>query len=291
MDVWLMSRLQARRQSHRRRREAINNLRKVGMAVSAIVLLWFIWQLPSTKAYFIDQEETQSFFRAATFDDNLLIFPGKTKTNDSPGDPGPAFLVAQNVSGQIYLNFGTYPPGNNRNFPHVLTVRNIGDRTLSLRWRFTEALTQHFETQDEDIILGPGAEIELGFKLDTSPQDQPAEIFGALHLSALNGFITTELPARLRLADVGSGNDDSSNGNGNGNNDDSCDDNSNSSYSDSQNTSGADEPPGVGVTESVYQSPDYSGKGPGKNNHKGGQSGGQDNNDNGDTSSEEGSDN
>jgi hypothetical protein len=178
----------------------MKNFRQAGRAATLIILLWFMWQLPSTKAYFTDREVTQATFRATSFADNLLLYPGNSKTNDSPGDPGPAFDVAQIVAGQIYLDFGTYPAGNNRNFPHVLTLKNTGNRTLTLRWHFSGPLAQHFETQDEDITLGPGTKVELGFKLDTGPADAAGEYFGTWHLSALNGFITGELPVRLRLA-------------------------------------------------------------------------------------------
>jgi hypothetical protein len=230
-----MNRLQQRRQRHKRRQEAINNLRKAGKFAATIVLLWFMWQLPATKAYFYDREETQATFRAATFADILAISPGKSKTNNSPGNPGPAFNVAQTVAGQIYLDFGTYPAGNNRNFPHVLTVKNTGERTLRLRWHFSGPLAQFFESQDQNIILGPGAENKLGFKLDTDPADTPGEHLGTLQLSALNGFITAELPARLRLAAKKSGKGQKATVN-------------TEVYND----------PGTVVSEAVYQAPDSS---------------------------------
>lgn len=229
-----MSRLQQRRQSHRRRREAINNLRKAGRAAAVIVLLWFMWQLPSTLAYFTDRTEAQSFFRATSFADNLALFPGNSKTNDSPGDPGPAFNVAQIVAGQIYLDFGTYPAGNNRNFPSVLVVTNIGARLLSLNWSFSANLAPFFE-QNGSVSIAPGEKATLGFKLDTRPGDQPGEYLGTLYLSALDGFITAELPARLRLAAKKSGKGQQATVN-------------TSVYHD----------PGAAVSEAVYQSLDSS---------------------------------
>lgn len=197
-----MSRLQQR---HRRRlearRKALKKFCQACWVAAIIVLFYFVWQLPVTIASFTDREETQAAFRATSFVENLAISPGKSKTNDSPGNPGPAFRIAKNVNEQVYLNFGTYPYGNNRNFPHVLTVENIGERILTLNWYFSASLAQHFEIQNEEVILEPGDKIELGFKLDTT-SGAPGEYFGSLHLSALNGFIVRELPARLRLAET-----------------------------------------------------------------------------------------
>lgn len=196
-----MSRLQQRQRRHRRRHEALNKLYKTCWLAAATALLCYLPILPATGAFFTDRAEVQASFRATTFADNLALFPGNSKTNDSPGDPGPAFDVAQTVNGQINLNFGTYPVGNNRNFPDVLNVQNISDRTLTLRWHFSGDLAQFFENRNKEIIIAPGDYAELGFKLDTRPQDEPGEYSGTLHLSALDGFITAELPVRLRLAE------------------------------------------------------------------------------------------
>jgi hypothetical protein len=229
--------LQQRRQRHRRRLEArqkaINNLCQAGRFAAVIVLLWFMWQLPATKAYFTDRDMTQATFRSTSFAENLLLYPGSSKTNDSPGEHGPAFAVAQIVAGQIYLDFGTYPAGNNRSFPHVLTLKNTGNRTLTLRWHLSGPPAQHFETQDEDIILVSGTEVKLAFKLDTDPADAAGEYIGTLHLSALDDFITGELPVRLRLAASKSGKEQNSTVN-------------TVVYNSS----------GPAVSESVYQSPD-----------------------------------
>lgn len=195
-----MSRLQQRRRLYRRRRESINKLRAAVWLLSVAVLFCFPLLLSATGAYFTDRAETHATFRATTFGDNLALAPGNSKTNNSPGNPGPAFSVAQTVGGQIYLDFGTYPAGNNRNFPAVLVVRNTGERPLTLNWHFSGSLAPFFESQDQEIILAPGSAVDLGFKLDTRPSDQPGEYFGTLYLSALDGFIAAELPARLRLA-------------------------------------------------------------------------------------------
>lgn len=228
-----MNRLQQRQQSHRRRQETINNLRKAGKVAATMFLLWFMWQLPGTRAYFTDREETQASFRAAVFADILTISPGKSKTNNNPGNSGPAFNVAEIVAGQIYLDFGTYHAGNDRNFPQVLTVKNISDRTLTLRWQFSGPLAQFFENQDQDIILGPGTEVELGFKLDNSPQDQPGEYLGYLQISIQNGFSSPRIPATLHLSAKKSGKGNNSTVN-------------TKVYNDT----------GKSVSEFVYQSPD-----------------------------------
>lgn len=198
-----MNKLQQRRQSHRRRQEAINNLRKAGRAAATIILLWLMWQLPATKAYFTDVAETEPVtFRATTFADNLAIYPGKSQTNNSPGNPGPAFNVAQIVSGQIYLDFGTYPAGNNRNFPQVLILKNISaDRHLTIEWHFSGTLAALMEAQEGALNIAPGEVSNLGFKLDTDPKALPGVYTGALHLSSLDGFITAEIPASLHLAE------------------------------------------------------------------------------------------
>ncbi|MBS4007220.1 MAG: hypothetical protein KGZ45_02170 [Clostridium sp.] len=257
-----MSRLQQRRRRRlEARRKALKDFCQACWVAAIILLFYFVWQLPVTIAYFTDREETQAAFRATSFAENLTISPGKSKTNDSPGNPGPAFKVAKSVNEQIYLNFGTYPSGNNRNFPHVLTVKNIGDRILTLNWYFSESLAQHFETQNEEVILEPGDKIELGFKLDAS-SDAPGEYFGSLHLSALNGFIIRELPARLRLAETGKDDKDDKDDDGkekdkDKDKDDDDDDKKNGKDIKQQNICQQTASEAIykpqGVTESVYQ--------------------------------------
>lgn len=197
-----MSRLQQRcRHRLKARRKALKIFCQACWVAAIVALFYFVWQLPVTTAYFINRGETQAVFSATSFVENLAITPGKSKTNDSPENPGPAFKVAKSVNEQIFLNFGTYYSGNSRNFPHVLTVENIGDRILTLHWYFSGSLAQHFETQNEEVILEPGDKIELGFKMATT-SDVSGEYLGSLHLSALNGFIVREFPARLRLAET-----------------------------------------------------------------------------------------
>ncbi|MBT9173548.1 MAG: hypothetical protein DDT21_01949 [Syntrophomonadaceae bacterium] len=195
-----MNRLQQRRQRHRRRQGYISKLRAAGWLVSVVVLFCFPLLLPATRAYFTDRAEAEPHtFRATTFADNLALAPGNSNTNNSPGNPGPAFDVAQTVGGQIYLDFGTYPAGNNRNFPSVLVVSNIGDRLLTLDWHFCGVLAPFFK-QAGPVSLAPGRQAVLDFKLDTGPDAQPGEYQGMLYLTALNCFIIAEIPARLGLA-------------------------------------------------------------------------------------------
>jgi len=196
-----MSRLQQRRRLYRRRQESISKLRAACWLVSVVVLFCFPLLLPATGAYFTDRAELPpAVFRATAFADNLALAPGNSKTNNSPGNPGPAFNVAQTVGGQISLDFGTYPAGNNRNFPAVLVVSNIGDRPLTLNWHFSGDLAPFF-AQTGPVTIAPAGKLTLSFKLDTRPEDLPGEYFGTLRLSALDNFITAELPVRLRLAE------------------------------------------------------------------------------------------
>ncbi|MBS3943070.1 MAG: hypothetical protein KGZ32_02335, partial [Dethiobacter sp.] len=162
-----------KQQRHRRRQEARNKYCKALGPAAVLALLCCLPLLPTTGAYFTDRAETEASFRATTFADNLALIPGSSKTNDSPGDPGPAFHVAQTVSDQITLDFGTYPAGNKRNFPSVLVVNNTGNRLLILNWRFCDNLAPFFEQQEGLISIAPGEEYTLGFKLDTHPGDQP----------------------------------------------------------------------------------------------------------------------
>ncbi|MBT9147362.1 MAG: hypothetical protein DDT32_01116 [Syntrophomonadaceae bacterium] len=199
-----MSKLQRRLQDYRHRQEKILLLQKISWMLVAAFSLSFLSSLPGTYAFFTSRAETGPVsFSAATFEGNLALAPGKCLTNDSPGNPGPAYLVAQLVAGQIYLDFGTYPVGNNRNFPSVLLIDNISTRPLSLHWHFSANLAPFFDSQAAPITVNPGKRIELDFKLDSKPTDLAAEYLGTLHLSALNGFISRELPVRLRLAETG----------------------------------------------------------------------------------------
>lgn len=199
-----MSKLQQRLRDHRYQQKKKLLLRKTSRVLVAAFLLYLLPYLPPTHAFFTSQAETgPAGFRATAFADNLGLSPGEAMTNNSPGEPGPAFFVAQVVNGQIKLDFGTYPVVNKRNFPNVLRLENISTRILTLHWHFSESLAQFFEPQAAPITINPGQQVELDFKLDTSPTDQAGEYFGTLHISALNGFITWELPVRLRLVDKG----------------------------------------------------------------------------------------
>ena len=154
----------------------------------------------STYALFTDEAETESMhFRATTFADNLTITPGPAKTNNSPSEPGPAFPVAEMDGGNIELDFGTYPVGNNRNFPNTLIVENISDRIITLSWRFDGRISYFFESGEHSI--SPGEKVKLNFKLDSRASDQAGVYTGTLVLTAFNEFISWEIPARLNLVE------------------------------------------------------------------------------------------
>jgi len=157
--------------------------------------------VPSTYALFTDEAVTESiYFRATTFSDNFIITPGKAMTNNSPSEPGPAFPVAEIVDGNIVLDFGTYPVGNNRNFPNTLIVENISDRIITLSWSFKGSIGYFFESGEMHSI-SPGEYAELDFKLDSTPSEQAGDYSGTLVLTALDGFIYVEIPARLNLVE------------------------------------------------------------------------------------------
>ena len=185
----------------RRYRHEEENLLNQAMLVAVIgIVIILIVRLPISYALFSAYEQAPPVsFRAATFEENISIRPGNSKTNDSPGDPGPAFDAASMVNGQIYLDFGTYPAGNNRNFPSVLIITNISSRTLYLDWYLTGDLAAFFDTQSGLIEIGHDEEYELGFKLNTNPDDFPGDYNGTLHISTMNGFIACEIPAELNI--------------------------------------------------------------------------------------------
>lgn len=185
----------------RRYRHEEENLLNQAMLVAVIgIIIILIVRLPISYALFSTYEQTPPVsFRAATFEENINVRPGNSKTNDSPGDPGPAFDVASMVNGQIYLDFGTYPAGNNRNFPSVLIITNISSRTLYLDWYLTGDLAAFFDTQSGLIEIGHDEEYELGFKLNTNPDDFPGDYNGTLHISTMNGFIACEIPVKLNI--------------------------------------------------------------------------------------------
>ena len=156
----------------------------------------------STYALFTDEAETESIlFRATTFADNLTITPGKAMTNNSPSEPGPAFRVAQFVDGNIVLDFGTYPVGNNREFPNTLIVENISDRIITLSWRFEGCIKGYFFESSGIHSIRQGEYAELGFEIDSKPSDQAGDYSGTLILTAFDGFISWEIPARLNLVE------------------------------------------------------------------------------------------
>lgn len=198
-----MARLETRLKKHRSQEKLKKRLAalysKTGSLAVALLLFYTLLQLPATYAFFASQAETSAEnFRATSFADNLKIYPGKTMTNNSPGEPGPAFPVAQVVHEDIYLDFGTYPTANRRNFPSILVLKNISQRTLALNWNFSAELENFFVTEEGSIVLGPGEQYTLGVKLRGS-EATPGEFAGMLQLTALNGFVSRELPARLRL--------------------------------------------------------------------------------------------
>lgn len=180
---------------------------RTGWLVVALLVLYLVSPLPSTYTHFYSQAQSGPFeFRATTWTDNLALSPGSSMTNASPGDPEPAFPVAQMVDGWLHLDFGVYPSGTNRNFPSVIVVTNTGGRPLFVSWHFCANLASYFDQQSEQTPIAPGGQAVLGFKLDTKRSDLPGEHFGTLHLSAIDGFLAHQVPVRLRLMDPGSGN-------------------------------------------------------------------------------------
>lgn len=195
-----MRKWQEERWQRRYRKEQKNLLDQIILVALIALILVLIIRLPISYALFSAYDQTESVsFRAATFPENIEIQPGKSKTNDSPGNPGPAFNVASIVDGQIYLDFGTYPAGNKRSFPSVLIITNISFRTLSLDWYLTGDLASFFDTQSGFIEMEPNDEYELGLKLNTCVDDLPGNYSGTLIISAMNGFISYEVPAALTL--------------------------------------------------------------------------------------------
>ena len=176
----------------------------VELAVLTLMLAAFFnlfSAVQSTYALFTDEAVTESiYFRATTFTDNFIITQGKAKTNNSPSEPGPAFPVAEMVDGNIVLDFGTYPVGNNRNFPETLIVENISDNDITLSWSFDGSIGYFFDNGEMHSI-GPGEYAELDFKLDSTPSDLAGDYSGTLTLSGINGFIYVEIPARLNLVE------------------------------------------------------------------------------------------
>lgn len=195
-----MRKWQEERWQRRYRKEQKNLLDQIILVAVIALILVLIIRLPISYALFSAYDQTDSVsFKAATFPENIEIQPGKSKTNDSPGNPGPAFNVASIVDGQIYLDFGTYPAGNKRSFPSVLIITNISFRTLSLNWYLTGDLASFFDTQSGFIEMEPNDEYELGLKLNTSSDDLPGNYSGTLIISAMNGFISYEIPADLSI--------------------------------------------------------------------------------------------
>jgi len=197
-----MAGLVQRMRKHRRQERVKALLQTAGgvTALTFLLLLYFLSILPTTSAYFTSRAESEAaHFSATSFADNINLYPGKSKTNDSPTSGGPAFPVAQLVDSQIYLDFGTYPAGNKRNFPEVLILENISSRSLLLSWHFSDNLAPFFAPWQGSVSVEAGQQSDLGFKLDSDPDDIADEYAGTLHISAMNGFITYELPVRLRL--------------------------------------------------------------------------------------------
>lgn len=173
---------------------------KLICCVLVAVLTYISSQLPVTKALFTDQEVSENnTFTAATFDGAVQLLPGDSKTNDSPRKGGPAFYVAQAVNGKIHLDFGTYPVGNNRNFPSVLRIINISDRDLNIGWQFCSNIEAFFEAAQGFIVLAPTEEYILGFKLNTNPKGISGEFVGSLRILAI-GY-STDLPLRLNIVE------------------------------------------------------------------------------------------
>jgi hypothetical protein len=184
----------------RYRQEQEKLLDQIILAGVLALILTMIIRLSISYVLFSTYAHTEPInFKATTFSENIEINPGKSKTTDNPVFPGPAFKVASIVDGQIYLDFGTYPVGNRRNFSSVLIITNVSFRTLSLNWYFTEDLASLFDVKSGLIEIEPNEEYELGFKLYTSHGDLPGNYSGNLIISAMNGFISIEIPAELSI--------------------------------------------------------------------------------------------
>jgi len=195
-----MRKWQEQRWQRRYRQEEEYFLNQLILAAVIGIFSILIIRLPISYALFSTYDQVSPVsFRAATFSENISVRPGNSKTNDSPEDPGPAFDVASIINGEIYLDFGTYPAGNKRNFPSVLIITNISSKPLYLDWYLAGDLSVFFDTQSGLIQIGPNEEYELELKLNTHPDDFPGDYNGILHISAMNGFIAYEIPAELNI--------------------------------------------------------------------------------------------
>lgn len=195
-----MTRLEQRRQRHLHTQESWRALGKVVLLLSLVALLLLPPKLPMVGAKFTSWGLSQGALRSGDSSYSLSLHLGSSMTNDSPGDPGPAFRVAEWRDGQLSLDFGTYPVGNNRNFPQVLVVHNASGWSSGLHLQLSGEVAQFIAIAEPSAWIGPRGSISLGFRLASSPTDKDGEFVGTLHIVTDRGITLGALPVRLRLA-------------------------------------------------------------------------------------------
>jgi|GEM_PF-1879179 len=196
-----MGRIEQRRQRQLRHQEALREWAIVALLVSLVALLYLPPELPIAGAKFTSWGFSRGLLRTGDAASGLALSPGRSMTNDSPGDAGPAFPVAQRSGWQISLDFGTYPAGNNRYFPHVLTVHNSSGWATAVHWYYSGAVASFIISDGQSAQMSPGSSVDLGFTLDSKPSDNAGEYVGTLHIVTDTGLVLAALPVRLRLAE------------------------------------------------------------------------------------------
>jgi len=197
-----MGRIEQRRQRQLRHQEALREVAIVALLVSLVALLYLPPELPIAGAKFTSWGFSRGVIQTGDASSGLALSPGRSMTNDSPGDAGPAFPVAQRSGWQISLDFGTYPAGNNRYFPHVLTVHNSSGWATAVQWYFSGAVAPFIVSEGQIAAMSPGSTVDLGFTLSSKPNDVAGEYVGTLHIVTDTGLVLAALPVRLRLAEL-----------------------------------------------------------------------------------------
>ncbi|MCW3490443.1 hypothetical protein [Dethiobacter alkaliphilus] len=177
------------------------------LLVAGIILFFsFIlcYELPYTESYFYTSIATKSINICTTsFNNNFSLSPGDCLTNNSPNDPTEnTFLIAQIIDNRLRLDFGTYPFNNSRKFNNVLVIENLTNKNQEINWHFCPKLSGLFETRNNSFTISPYSHRQMDFKLERTKSSRSGTHTGTLYISALNGFLSMEVPVVIRLSET-----------------------------------------------------------------------------------------
>ncbi|GAB4252068.1 MAG: hypothetical protein Kow00129_12940 [Thermoleophilia bacterium] len=181
-----------------------------GMFLLLALSAWVLAPTGPASAHFSDAAEISgNEISLIGFWDVFILEPGTAKATQAPDgppdDPGVFPIASLLEDGRLQLDFGVVAPGNSRQVNDVFRIVNKWREPVTLR---VEALGELASLVQEVIFDGgrrsvevaPGESASVGIKLRVPRRAEPDSYPGVLRVSALDGFLTENVPAAISVA-------------------------------------------------------------------------------------------